>query len=129
MDVVWCRFPYDGQAGRSEIPHPCLVFQVNEYKPDKFAVKVVYGTSNLTRVPKGENFVNYNHTELDYAGLYKVTLFDLGRSKWLTWGPQFFTSPDQNKYPTPVIGCVRTQGQDVLRVILEERRAKGLPCP
>lgn len=129
MDVVWCRFPYENQSGKCESPHPALVFATNEYKPDKFSIQVVYGTSNLSRAPKNENFVVSKTSEMDYAGLYKVTLFDLGRAKWLVWGPQFFFSPDENKYSTPVIGCIRPQGQQILKIILAERRAKGLKCP
>lgn len=130
MDVVWCFFPYDEARGVPAIkPHPGLVFETNEFRQGEFAVKVAFGTSNVTRAARAQHFVISNYTALQFAGLNKETFFDLGRYKRLPWTSTFFRSPDPAKYSTPVIGQVLGEGQTNLRYVIEQRRAAGLAVP
>lgn len=130
MDVVWSLFPYDEKRGvPATEPHPALVFETNEFRDGEYAVKVAYGTSNVTRVERSQHFVVSNWNSLQFAGLNKETFFDLGRFKWLPWRSDFFISPDPKIYPTPVIGRILENGQTVLRYVIEQRRAAGLAVP
>ncbi len=129
MDVVWCLFPFEEKPGvPGPEPHPGLIFETREFRPGEYAVKVVYGTSN-TRRPGSPHFIVSNFNAMKYAGLNCVTIFDLGRSKWLPWTDGFFRSPDLAKYPTPKIGCIKEDGQGALAAVLAERAARGLPNP
>lgn len=130
MDVVWSFFPYDEKRGvPAAEPHPALVFETTEFRNGEYAVKVAYGTSNVTRAERAQYFVVSNWNALQFAGLNKETFFDLGRFKWLPWRSEFFASPDLDKYPTPVIGRILGDGQAVLRYVIEQRRAAGLVVP
>jgi hypothetical protein len=130
MDVVWSYFPYDETRGVPAIePHPALVFQVNEYRPGLYSVKVVYGTSNVGRGDRSQHLVISNYNELMFAGLHKETFFDLGRFKWLPWTSKWFRSPDEAKYSTPVIGHLSDKGQGILRYILQQRQLAKLAVP
>jgi hypothetical protein len=130
MDVVWCRYPYAERPGvPGTTPHPCLVFGTNKYS-NGYAVLVAFGTSSFTskQAETDLNFAVSNMTEMHTAGLFKVTMFDLGRFKRLPWSPKFFEILNP-KYSTPKIGCISTRGQDVLKMILRERDRRGLPTP
>ena len=130
LDVVWSFFPYDEKRGVPAIePHPALVFETNEFRPNEYAVKVAYGTSNVKRSDRAQHYVVTNWNLLQFAGLRKETFFDLGRSKWLPWDDAFFKSPDLAKYPTPVIGRIVDGGINALKYVLEQRRAAGLQNP
>jgi hypothetical protein len=130
LDVVWSQFPYDEARGVPAIePHPALVFETNEYRPGEYAVKVAYGTSNVTRADRAQHFVVSNWNAMQFAGLNRETFFDLGRFKWLPWTDAWFTSPDPQKYATPVIGRIVDDGIASLRYVLEQRRAAGLITP
>jgi hypothetical protein len=129
MDVVWSFFPYDEQRGvPASEPHPALVFETYEFRDGEYAVKVAYGTSAAAR-RDGPHFVVSNYNALMFAGLNKVTTFDLGRAKFLPWTSRWFSSPDPTKYATPKIGCIQADGQEVLRSILRERRDAGQRVP
>lgn len=130
LDVVWSHFPYDEKRGVPAIePHPALVFETTEFRDGEYAVKVAYGTSNVKRADRAQHFVISNWNAMLFAGLNMETFFDLGRFKWLPWTSAWFTSPDPNKYPTPVIGRVLEDGATALRYVLEQRRAAGLATP
>ena len=133
MDVVWSFFPYDEQRGvPATDPHPALVFETYEFRAGQYAVKVAYGTSSTqARKEPGPHFKVSNYNALMFAGLNRETTFDLSRFKWLPWTSRWFASPDPAKYGTPVIGCIRSdgQGQSVLKEILRERQRLGLPVP
>ncbi len=131
MDVVWSFFPYDEQRGvPATVPHPALVFETRELDDGRLAVRVAYGTSSTKpRKNPGPHFKVENYNALMFAGLDRVTTFDLGRFKWLLWTSRWFASPDPTKYATPIIGCIHGDGQDVLREALRERRDLGLPVP
>lgn len=130
LDVVWSKFPYDENRGVPAIePHPALVFETNEFRPNEYAVKVCYGTSNVQRSDRAQHFVVSNWNCLRFAGLNKETFFDLGRFKWLPWTSEWFESPDPQKYATPVIGRIVDPGIGALRYVLQNRRAAGLATP
>ena len=129
MDVVWCLFPFEERPGvPGPDPHPGLVFETREFRPGEYSVQVVYGTSNTKR-PGSPHFMVSNFAAMKMAGLNKVTIFDLGRSRWLPWTDGFFRSPDPRKYPTPKIGCIQSEGQAALASVLRRRRDLGLPNP
>ncbi|MEN9874850.1 MAG: hypothetical protein RL186_1747 [Pseudomonadota bacterium] len=130
MDVVWCRFPFDERPGiPQDPPHPALVFEVREFQPEKLSVLVAFGTSNLKRADHGENLVLQNVTEMNWAGLYMPTLFDLGRTKRLVWTDRWFVSPDSKRFDTPKIGSLSYAMQDRLKRILRIRQSRGLSVP
>lgn len=130
LSVVWGRFPYDEKPGQPGADfHPCLVFEWNEFRPDQYAVLVAFGTGNIDRGERGINFIVSKYEAQIRAGLNKETLFDLGRTKWLQWSDRWFSSPNPAKWPTPVIGKIGEGGERVLRYILQQRAAAGLPTP
>jgi hypothetical protein len=109
--------------------HPCLVLEWNEFKPGKFAVLVVFGTSKIRPVDRGRNFIISKYETLMKAGLYRETMFDLGRSKRLPWSDRWFFTPDPKRWTTPVIGHIGDRGRTVLGYMLQQRLAAGLPTP
>lgn len=133
MDVVWSFFPYDDNRGvPATEPHPALVFTSFEFSPGQYAIQVAYGTSSAKpRVNPGPHFRVENYNALQFAGLNRVTTFDLGRFCFLPWTSRWFASPDPTKYATPKIGCIRADGggQDVLREVLRERERLGMRVP
>lgn len=130
LSVVWGRFPYDEKRGEpGEDFHPCLVLGWNEYVPGRFSVLVVFGTSNPNRVEAWCNFQVSNATAMQFAGLNKVTYFDLGRWKWLQWHSDWFFTPDPDRWSTPVVGRIREDGAHVLRYQLQQRERRALPVP
>jgi hypothetical protein len=130
MDVVWSFFPYDETRGvPATEPHPALVFETNEFRLGEYTVKVCYGTSNVTRAERAQHLIISNYNAMRFAGLNKETFFDLGRFKWLPWTSEWFASPDDDKYPTPVIGRLVQEVQDHLRYVLVQRKASGLAVP
>lgn len=101
----------------------------NEFQPGKFSVLVVFGTSNQARVEAWCNFQVSNATAMQFAGLNKVTYFDLGRWKWLQWHEAWFYTPDPARWSTPVIGRIQEEGAHVLRYQLQQRERHGLLVP
>jgi hypothetical protein len=127
---VWGRFPYDEAPGKPALDcHPCLVLGWNEFQPSRFSVLIVFGTSNTKRVDAAYNFQVSKWTAMREAGLNKVTLFDLGRWKWLQWHKDWFETPDPKRWSTPVIGRIGADGAAVLRYQLELRAQNGMPTP
>jgi hypothetical protein len=105
------------------------VLAVHEIKPSEFSVLVVFGTSNMGRDDRSLHFFIANLAAMNWAGLRKPTLFDLGRSRWLHWSDAWFGSPDPARWPTPIIGHVPDDHVDFLRGQLRMREEKGLPVP
>lgn len=128
--MVWGRFPYEQKPGQPGADyHPCLVLGWNEFRPGKFSILVVFGTSQKNSVEQWCNFTVSNTSAMLLAGLNKVTYFDLGRWKWLQWHKAWFQTPDPARWTTPVIGRIEASGAHVLRYQLERRAANGLPTP
>ncbi len=130
LSIVWGRFPYVDADGAHRADHnPCLVLGWNEFRPGKFSVLVVFGTSKPGVVDEWCNFGIYNASQMLLAGLNKVTLFDLGKWKWIQWHAAWFKTPDTDRWPTPVIGHVGHDGAAVLRYQLDLRAQHSLPTP
>lgn len=130
MDIVWCRFPYAEKPGiPALVPHPCLVFAVNEYKPDHFSVQVAFGTSTLKTDQRPADFIVMSAVNLCYAGLYQATRFDLDKIKWLMWDDEWFIPQCPERHETPVIGRLPQEEIEDLRRLLKIRASARLPTP
>jgi len=128
--VVWSKFPYDQKPGLPAVePHPALVFAASEYKPGLWAIQVAYGTSNLKTEARPNDFRVTNFRAMQYAGLNQATRFDMDLIKWLMWDDDWFASPNDKVYETPIIGSLLEDQQNRLRRLLKRREAKGLPTP
>ncbi|MFC3711267.1 hypothetical protein ACFOMD_01710 [Sphingoaurantiacus capsulatus] len=85
-------------------------------------VSVVYGTTKLRREERLGDFVVANLAELDAAGLYRATRFDLNKCATLPWATNFFqTRPG---YQSPVIGRLSEYGIYMLQVTISVRQAR-----
>lgn len=129
LDIVWGRFYYSERPGvPGPMCHPCLVLSVTQNRPSEFAVNVVYGTSQIEKYERSQHFVISNATKLKVAGLNKETLFNLGRSAYLPWSDRWF-EPIDERYPTPVMGHIDSDGAKILAMMLNLRKQHGLPVP
>lgn len=67
-------------------------------------IELVYGTKVLKFVRRSLDFHVSNVEEMDWAGLYHPTRFDLDKTVWLPWATEFFCPP-KGKI-SPVLGSL-----------------------
>ena len=109
--------------------HPCLVLEWGEFRPNEFAVLVLFGTSKIDPRDRNRHFIISKYESIIKAGLNRETMFDLGRWKRLQWSERWFMTPDPKRWSTPVIGHLSGPGGLILRYMLQQRAAAGLPTP
>ena len=62
-------------------------------------VQVAYGTSKNIQPTRLGSFVISNCEEMDIAGLYQATRFELGRAVTVPWAKEWFCKNDKRKGP------------------------------
>ncbi len=97
-DIVWCRWPVDEPNGFKD--RPALVRTVR-HKGDQVAVEVAYGTSQISKAYISSFYVA-NLSEMNEAGLYQATRFELALTLTLPWAEEFFIKRSDGK--GPIIG-------------------------
>jgi hypothetical protein len=104
-DVVLCRYPEDGQDKPGPKARPALV-RTTAVMDDTGGgeVEVVYGTTVLKLRERPFDLHVTNVAEMDWAGLFNPTRFDLDRTIWLPWAEEFFLAP-KGKI-SPVLGSL-----------------------
>lgn len=88
---------------------------------DEPLVHVIFGTSNLKKESRRYDFFVENMRDMDEAGLFQATRFDLDKHLWLPWAAEFFAPPNAN-YQNPAIGHLSENSRELLQVLLGIRR-------
>ena len=104
-DIVLCRFPEEGDERPGPKARPALV-RTTAVMDDTGAgeVEVVYGTRVLKPRERPLDLHVTNVAEMDWAGLFHPTRFDLDKQIWLPWAEEFFVVPKGKV--TPVLGSL-----------------------
>jgi hypothetical protein len=94
-DIVWCRFPLDGNDEPGLKLRPVLVRAAKrDTQSGRSAVVVSYGTSNLKLGQRDRiDLVIQNATQLNRLHLPKATRFDLDTMCIAPWCSEFFAVP------------------------------------
>jgi hypothetical protein len=104
-DIVLCRYPEDGEAMPGPKARPALV-RTTAVMDDTGAgeVEVVYGTKVLKLERRSLDLHVTNVQEMNRAGLFHPTRFDLDKTIWLPWAEEFFV-PGAGKVD-PILGSL-----------------------
>ena len=124
LDVLWCFFPEKWQPEfPAKLPHPSLVQQTG-FEEGKPMVRVSFGTSQLEGKKPPDHLIIRNVTDMNEAGLYRTTAFDLDKTRWLPWCREFF---DQRslEYSSPVVGRLSADMRHVLQISIALRKSKA----
>lgn len=104
-DIVLCRYPECGGPVPGPKCRPALVRATAVQDDDGTGeVEVIYGTRILKRERRPFDLVIMNVAEMNWAGLYYPTRFDLDDRIWLPWAEEFFVVP-AGKH-SPVLGAL-----------------------
>jgi hypothetical protein len=99
-DVIWCRIPHrDTPSVPADPPHPCVVRDIEVYKPlGQAIVHVTRGTTNLKKEARWDkDLIVENPGELKVCGLPEPTRFDLDDAQNKVpcdWDDVFFPNPN-----------------------------------
>jgi hypothetical protein len=85
----------------------------------------VFGTSNLKHETRRYDFFVENYRDMDEAGLYQATRFDMDRRLWLPWASEFFIPPNMD-YSNPAIGHLSENSKELLRLTIQIRKKRGI---
>jgi hypothetical protein len=138
-DIVLCRYPESGSATPGPKCRPALVRAAAVQDDDGTGeLEVVYGTRVLKMDRRPFDLHVMNVAEMNWAGLYYPTRFDLDNRIWLPWAEEFFVIPARKQ--SPVLGALSPymvrklqeqyaykQQYEQLRLELEERQKKDGP--
>lgn len=127
FDVVLCNFPTAEKPGAPGPKcRPCLVIRsASTLNGRDFPhVRVIYGTSNPKIGERPFDFHVCNMTEMDQAGLFHPTRFDMDRRLWLPWSPEYFPAADG--YHTPAIGRLSDKCKGSFMAKVQRRAREGL---
>jgi hypothetical protein len=104
-DIVLCRFPEQGATEPGPKARPALV-RTTAVMDDTGGgeVEVVYGTSVMKIGGRRFDLHVSNVAEMDWAGLFHPTRFDLDQRVWLPWAEEFFLVPKGKV--SPVVGSL-----------------------
>lgn len=127
FDVVLCNFPLaeaPGKPGPKE--RPCLVVKTAEtLNGEEYPhIRIIYGTSNPKIGKRLNDFYVCNLTEMEEAGLFNPTRFDMDNRIWLPWSPEYF--PIYQGYHSPPIGHLSTKCQGSFWTLIQRRARLGL---
>jgi hypothetical protein len=127
FDVVLCNFPFQEKPDQpGPKTRPCLVVktaQTLEGKEYPHAL-TLYGTSNPKIGTRPYDFHVCNLTEMDEAGLFNPTRFDMDKRLWLPWTKGYF--PTSRGYSTPAIGHLSEKCQKSFLALLQLRHRAGM---
>lgn len=87
-------------------------------------MRICFGTSNLKTDSRPFDFFVTNMNEMNIAGLFQATRFDLDRILWMPWSTEFFRKPHAK--PSPVIGHLSGAATELLALVSEARRKRGM---
>jgi hypothetical protein len=127
FDVVVCNYPHHENPG---VPgpkrRPCLVGKTAEtFKGKEHPhVALLFGTSNPKFGTRPFDFHVCNMTEMDEAGLFYPTRFDMDKRLWLPWAKEWF--PICNGFSTPAIGHLSENCQKSFLALVKRRKERGL---
>lgn len=125
LDIVWCRFPEHLDLGNpGPKSRPGLIAETALSEDDLPEVHVIYGTSKLKHDTRPLDFFVENYQDMDAAGLYQATRFDMDHHLWLPWAQEFFVPPS-TKYANPAIGHLSANSLELLGIILKMRKKAG----
>lgn len=127
FDIVICNFPLAEEPGKpGPKGRPCLVVKTAETLGDEELphVRVLYGTSNPKFGKRPYDFFVCNMTEMEEAGLFYPTRFDMDNRLWLPWSPDYFTPAEG--YSCPRIGHLSKNCQGSFWALIQRRARQGL---
>lgn len=122
-DIVWCRFPLDEIPGPGPKSRPAIVKQALQDEEGNPWVNVMYGTTKLRMRENPFDFYVSNMTEMDHAGLFHATRFELKRCKIVPWAEEYFAK--LRGYPSPVIGRLSPHSIRMLQVAVAHAQHNG----
>jgi hypothetical protein len=104
-DIVLCRYPEVGAVEPGPKCRPALV-RTTAVMDDtgEGEVEVVYGTKVLKLGRRSLDLHVTNVQEMNWAGLFHPTRFDLDKAVWLPWAEEFFV-PGKGKVD-PILGAL-----------------------
>ncbi len=122
FDVVWCIWPLGSTGGFK--PRPVLVRKRlrDETNPRHFAIEVCYGTSKIQKHYKGSFYVE-NDAKMNLLSLPQATRFELGQTRRMPWGPQFFPKRAEDG-AGPILGRLDTVQIERVKRIAWEMQSK-----
>lgn len=104
-DIVLCRYPENGSDTPGPKSRPALVRATAVMDDTGLGdVEVVYGTRVLKLGLRSLDLHVTNLQEMNWAGLFHPTRFDLDKSVWLPWAEEFFV-PCKGKVD-PIMGSL-----------------------
>jgi hypothetical protein len=102
---------------------PALVRRCSTNADGRKAVTVAYGTSQIAKKYPG-SFKIENQTDMDTAGLYQATRFDLLDTLTLPWASEFFIPPGGRT--SPILGSLPANQVGRLKRLAWDLKQKGL---
>jgi hypothetical protein len=127
FDVVLCKFPTIEEPDKpGPKARPCLVIRTASTLGDEEfpQVRVIFGTSNPKIGRRPFDFYVCNMTEMEAAGLFYPTRFDMDKRLWLPWTEEYF--PNANGYHTPQIGHLSDKSRGSFMAKVQRRAREGL---
>lgn len=127
FDIVICNFPEEERPDRpGPKPRPCLVIRTAETLngADFPHVRVIFGTGNPKIGRRPYDFYVCNLSEMEEAGLFNPTRFDMDKRLWLPWTPDYF--PAANGYHTPAIGHLSAHSRGAFMACVQLRARAGV---
>lgn len=133
-DVLWCRFPHVESIRPGPYPRPCIVTWVSDLPDDPettYRVRVVYGTSQFSGLPRGSEFdIDPTEHPASYqaAGLSKPTRFNLEKTVVVNYDEMFFALAPNGLLPagpTPRLGTLHASRVNALIAANDFVKKKG----